>query len=497
MNDRLQTVVRAAIVTAIVMSVATVPAAEPPDYRRDIKPLLEAKCFVCHSALKQEAELRLDAIRLMRQGGASGAAIIPRNSADSLLMRRIRATDIDLRMPPADSGHPLTGKQIALLKSWIDSGAVAPDEPIPADPRHHWAFQPPTRPAVPDVDAPWVRSEIDRFLAAEHQRLGLVAVAQAPRSLLLRRVYLDLTGLPPTRNELHLFLDDQSPVAWKRAVDRLLDSPRYGERWARHFMDIWRYSDPSGYGNEIRDGRKHIWRWRDWIVESLNSDKGYDRMVVEMLAADEAAPNDLDAARATGFMARNWYKFNRNVWLDNIVEHSSKAFLGLTINCARCHDHKYDPLSHHEYYRMRAFYEPHDVRDDPLGQSESEMLVRTYDARLSTPTYPFFQGDENRPDKAHPLDPGVGILPAEVVPRTADPRGIEQPVRPEMLREQAHEIRWISRIFPSGINYMGRHLEVELGVASEAEERLRGLPGRARERGERAVIEADRDVRKT
>ena len=153
-----------------------------------------------------------------------------------------------------------------------------------------------------DVDAPWVRSEIDRFLAAEHRRLGLVAVAQAPRSLLLRRVYLDLTGLPPTRSELQLLMADQSPEAWKRAVDRLLDSPRYGERWARHFMDIWRYSDPSGYGNEIRDGRKHIWRWRDWIVESLNTDKGYDRMVVEMLAADEAVPNDLDAARATGFL---------------------------------------------------------------------------------------------------------------------------------------------------------------------------------------------------
>ena len=178
-------------------------------------------------------------------------------------------------------------------------------------------------------------------------------------------------------------------------------------------MDIWRYSDPSGYGKEIRDGRKHIWRWRDWIVESLNADKGYDRMVVEMLAADEAAPEDQNALRATGFLARNWYKFNRNVWLDNIVEHSSKAFLGLTVNCARCHEHKYDPIDQTDYYRMRAIFETHDVRDDPLTNGSAQ-LVRAFDAHLSRDTFLFQKGDAKHPDKDRKLTPGLPELFGEL-----------------------------------------------------------------------------------
>ncbi len=413
MNRQHQTILqrltsRAGIaLVALSASTTAALAVEPADYVRDIKPLLAEKCFACHSGLKQEASLRLDAIGLIRQGGDSGAIITPGKVQESLLVERVASSDSDLRMPPPEAGHPLTDEQVSLLRSWIEAGAPAPEEAIPADPRSHWSFQPLIKPAVPNVAAPWVRNEIDRFLAAEHQRMGLVAAEAATPSLLLRRVYLDLIGLPPTPLELQTFLADQSPRAWEDAVDRLLESPRYGERWARHFMDIWRYSDPSGYGNEIRDGRQHTWRWRDWIIESLNADKPYDQMVVEMLAADEAAPGDLEALRATGFLARNWYKFNRNVWLDNIVEHSSKAFLGLTMNCARCHDHKYDPVGHHEYYQLRAFFEPHDVRDDPLGLNGSEMLVRTFDAKADTPTFPFLQGDENRPDKTHPLRPAV------------------------------------------------------------------------------------------
>jgi hypothetical protein len=235
--------------------------------------------------------------------------------------------------------------------------------------------------------------------------------------MLLRRATLALTGLPPTPAERRAFLDDTSEKAFENAVDRLLASPRYGERWARHFMDIWRYSDPSGYGKEIRDGREHIWRWRDWIVESLNEDKGYDRMIVEMLAADEFSPEDQASLRATGFLARNWYKFNRNVWLDNIVEHSSKAFIGLTINCARCHDHKYDPFEQQGYYRMRAIFETHDVRDDPLllasAGTANGMLVRVYDAHLDRKTFTFLQGNAERPDKA-PLLPGLPKLLGEL-----------------------------------------------------------------------------------
>ena len=175
-------------------------------------------------------------------------------------------------------------------------------------------------------------------------------------------------------------------------------------------MDVWRYSDWDGFGAEVRESKPHIWRWRDWIVESLNTDAGYDRMVVAMLAADEAFPDDPSAQRATGFLVRNWYRFNRNVWLDATVEHTGKAFLGLTFNCARCHDHKYDPIAQADYYRLRAFFEPHDVRTDRVpGQADTakDGLVRVYDANPQTPTFLFERGDEKRPVKDRPLAPGL------------------------------------------------------------------------------------------
>ena len=219
------------------------------------------------------------------------------------------------------------------MRAWIDQGAEAPaDERPQPDPREHWAFRPPVRPAVPGstTDAGWVRNPIDAFLAASTSSTGWSRSPPPPPAMLLRRVYLDLTGLAPTPEELRAFLADPSDEPTKRVVDRLLASPRYGERWGRHWMDVWRYSDWDGYGAEVRESQPHIWRWRDWIVESLNADKGYDRMVVEMLAADEAAPATRRHLRATGFLVRNWYKFNRNVWLDDTVEHTAKAFLGLT-----------------------------------------------------------------------------------------------------------------------------------------------------------------------
>ncbi len=390
------------------------------DYRNQVKPLLRDKCFSCHSALQVEGGLRLDAISLILQGGETGPGIVPGSVSESLLLQRVAAEDSE-RMPPEGEGSRLTEEEIHLLTRWVESGAKAPEESIPEDPSRHWAFQPPTLPQVPDVQAGWIRTDLDRFLAQEHQRLGVQAVGEVSPSLLLRRVSLALTGLPPTPEELESFLDDTSEDAYENAVDRLLASPRYGERWARHFMDIWRYSDPSGYGDEIRDGRKHIWRWRDWIVESLNDDKSYDQMVREMLAADELNPGDESSLRATGFLARNWYKFNRNVWLDNIVEHSSKAFLGLTVNCARCHSHKYDPFQQVSYYRMRAIFETHDVRDDSMNVDTTVepavapgTLVRAYDAHLDRPTYLFEMGDENRPVEQQALEPGLPDLLGEL-----------------------------------------------------------------------------------
>lgn len=379
------------------------------DYLLQIKPLLATKCFACHGALRQEAGLRLDASSLISQGSDNGAVVVPGRSAESSLIERVSATD-GSRMPPEGEGERLTAEQRALLRRWIDQGAVAPEEPIPSDPHSHWAYQPPTRHDVPRVRrANWVRNPIDAFVAEQHEAAGLVPAAPAAREVLLRRLYFDLIGLPPTSEQLQTFLADDTSDAYERVVDQLLSSPQYGERWGRHWMDVWRYSDWSGFGNEIRYSQPHIWRWRDWIIESLNADRGYNQMVLEMLAADELAPGDAQAARATGFLVRNWYKFDRNTWLDDTVEHTAKAFLGVTINCCRCHDHKYDPISQHEYFQMRAVFEPYDVRADPIpdGAFPAAELARAYDAKPDTPTYLFRRGDPKQPDKQRVIAPGV------------------------------------------------------------------------------------------
>jgi len=292
-------------------------------------------------------------------------------------------------------------------------------------------FEPVSRPAVPPPLNPplrkggtqvgWSNNPIDRFLAAEHEKHGLTPRSEAPPHVLLRRLYLDVIGLPPTPEEFDAFLtdcasakrDSESGIpetVWNRWVDRALASPHYGERWGRHWMDVWRYSDWAGYGTEVRDSQPHIWRWRDWIVDSLNADKPYDRMIVEMLAGDEIAPTDQKVLRATGFLVRNWFKFNHDVWLDRIVEHTAKGFLGITMNCARCHDHFFDPITQKEYYQFRAFFEPHDVRTDRVPGSvdpAKEGLVRVFDAKLESPTFLYVRGDDKNPDKKNPLAPTV------------------------------------------------------------------------------------------
>lgn len=270
------------------------------------------------------------------------------------------------------------------------------------------------RPGVPQVkNSAWVRNPIDAFLAAEHEQRGLKPRPEAPRHVLVRRVFLDLTGLPPSREELEAALADSSADWYEKLVDRLLDSPRHGERWGRHWMDVWRYADWAGYGMEVRESHKHIWHWRDWIVEALNEDKGYDRMITEMLAGDELAPTDPRTLRATGFLVRHWYLFNRNIWLENVVEHTSKAFLGITMNCARCHDHFFDPITHEEYYAFRAFFEPYHVRTDRVpGEPDLAKagIPRAFDAFLDAPTHLFLRGNEARPDKSKAILPAVPAI---------------------------------------------------------------------------------------
>jgi hypothetical protein len=385
-------------------------AGDEVDYVKQIKPILVARCYACHSALRKKSGLRVDTAAELIAGGDAGPAVVPGKSADSYLISMITG-ESGTRMPPENEGSALSADQIALFKKWIDQGAHAPAEtPLP-DPRDHWSYHPPTRPAIPKVrSAMWVHNPIDAFVAAGQESQGLTPVQAAEKSTLLRRVYLDLVGLPPTRDELAAFLVDDSPKAYEAVVDRLLASPQYGERWARHWMDVWRYSDWSGYKEEIRNSARHVWRWRDWIVESLNADKGYDRMATEMLAGDELAPTDPHTLRATGFLVRNWEKFNRNSWLEATIEHTSKAFLGVTMNCCRCHDHKFDPISQVEYYQFRAIFEPHDVRTERVPDQPDVLkdgLARVCDLKPDAPTYVLERGDEKRPKKDKVITPGV------------------------------------------------------------------------------------------
>ncbi len=395
---------------------------EPVDYVQQIKPILAERCFGCHGALRQRSGLRLDAVQLLRAGGDQGAAVVPGKGSESLLVQAIRGDGDVLLMPPEDEGRPLDDKEIALITAWIDQGAKAEDEEVPPDPRLHWAYQLPQRTNPPQSKTSPAAHPIDAFLDAERQRRGVVPRPEASRETLLRRVYFDLVGLTPTRDELHAFRADATDQAYETVVDRLLASPRYGERWGRHWMDVWRYSDWFGLVNKMRHSQKHIWRWRDWIVESINEDKGYDRMIVEMLAGDEIAPGDAKTVRATGFLARNWYLYNRNYWLDDVVEHTAKGFLGITMNCVRCHEHKYDPIAHEDYYRFRAFFEPHRVRLDHVGSEmdlEKDGMPRVYDADLEAETYLFVRGEETRPDKTRAHKPGVPAVVGTIGPIVA------------------------------------------------------------------------------
>ncbi len=413
------------LLAVLALPPASLAAASPVDYGRDVQPLLRERCVACHGPLKQKGGLRLDAGSLVRRGGKHGPAVVPGQSAASRLIARVADPDEAARMPP--EGAALTAAQVDLLRAWIDAGAASPaDEKPEPDPRDHWAFRLPRRPPLPAAGAS-CRNPIDNFLAAGRAKHEVVPTSPADKATLLRRVYLDLVGLPPTREELHAFLADSSADAYEKVVDRLLASPQYGERWARHWMDVWRYSDWYGRRSvpDVMNSYPRIWRWRDWIVRSLNEDKGYDRMVVEMLAADEVAPEDDANVVATGFLVRNWFKWNYNTWMKDTVEHTGKAFLGLTLNCCHCHDHKYDPITQEEYFRFRAFFEPLELRHDRVaGEADpgpfrkyvylevygpiASGAVRVFDEKLDAQTYMYVKGDaRHRMEDRPPVKPGA------------------------------------------------------------------------------------------
>ena len=420
-----------------------VPTSGSEQIFSQVRSTLETKCLHCHGGKFRQAGLDLSARERILQGSDTHTdVVVPGDPGASLLVKKIRHQH-EPGMP--FQSQQLSDEEIQNLVAWVDAGAPysselriasaeEPKSPLPGS--DHWAYQPPNRPDPPKVENQvWVRNPIDAFLAAEHERLAVEPMPEAPKRMLLRRLYLDLTGLPPTPEQLRSFLEDRSEQAYERVVDGLLESPHYGERWGRHWMDIWRYSDwygLRGFGL-VQNSQRHLWHWRDWIIESLNEDKSYDRMILEILAGDELAPTDPKTLRATGYLVRNWFGPNRNAWLRETVEHAASGFLATSLKCARCHDHKTDPIAQEEYYRFRAFFERHDVRTDHLPGEPDILkagLPRAFDSEpraasrhgpaIFAETYRFVRGDEKNPDKANPLSPAVpeilGSLGEEIEP---------------------------------------------------------------------------------
>jgi hypothetical protein len=327
---------------------ASAPTPAPVDFSRDVLPILSKNCFACHGPDEQarKAELRLDT----REGAlrTSNPVIQPGNSAASELVRRISRPTAAGRMPPARAKRQLSPNEIQLLRRWVDEGAVW---------GRHWAFQTPQRPKLPSLrDRAWPRHPIDSFIRARLEREGLSPSPEASKEVLLRRVTLDLIGLPPTPEEQAAFLADSSSVAYDRVVDRLLASPHYGERWGRHWLDAARYADSTGFET---DAPRSIWKYRDWVLAALNADLPFDQFTIKQLAGDllpAASPAD---RIATGFLLNSPQDGGSEpARLDAVVERVNtlgSVFLGLTLGCAQCHAHKFDPISQREYYQLFAF----------------------------------------------------------------------------------------------------------------------------------------------
>ncbi|HWE35813.1 MAG TPA: PSD1 and planctomycete cytochrome C domain-containing protein [Isosphaeraceae bacterium] len=362
----------------ILMMLGSLARAEGPDaegtafFEAKVRPILAERCYNCHSsrAKKVRGGLLLDTKAGWTTGGDSGPAIVPGKPEESLLVKAIRYDDPALQMPPKAR---LDAAEVATLTDWVRRGAPDPradgaraaKKPIDIEAaRNGWAFRPLKAVAPPRVrDETWCRSPIDRFILSFLEAKGIAPSESAGRRALIRRAYLDVTGLPPTPEEVEAFVDDKSPNAFEIVVDRLLDSPHYGERWARHWLDLARFAESHGFEHDY--DRPTAYHYRDFVIEALNRDLPYDTFVQRQLAGDELAPDDNLALKATGFLAAgvhstqitaNQVEKERYDELDDILQTTGTAFLGLTIGCARCHDHKFDPIPQRDYYRLLSTF---------------------------------------------------------------------------------------------------------------------------------------------
>ncbi|MFN4261120.1 MAG: PSD1 and planctomycete cytochrome C domain-containing protein [Gemmataceae bacterium] len=378
------------VIVPLSLWVGSLAAAEPVDYVRDVKPILAKHCHACHGPQKQRSGLRVDTAAAIREGGNSGPGLVPGDSQQSKLIHAVTGTQDAAVMPP--SGERLTTQQIATLKAWIDQGAKAPADEvaqgITAPKSSHWAFQKPARPKLPAVKHPaWPRNPIDYFILARLEKEGLTPSPEADRITLIRRLSLDLTGLPPTPAEVEAFVNDSRPDAYERLVDRLLASPHYGERWGRHWLDLARYADSSGY---TIDGPRSIWKYRDWVIDAFNRDVPFDQFTIEQLAGDLLPNPNIEQQIATGFHRNTLINQEGGIDVEMFrveavvdrVNTTGTVYLGLTIACAQCHDHKFDPISQREYYQLFDFLNQDDEPTLSLASAAEQQKAKQIQAEV-------------------------------------------------------------------------------------------------------------------
>lgn len=389
--------VRLALCAGVLLGIAN---GEEPEaikfFETSVRPLLAAECYDCHGPDKNKGGLRLDHIDWITKGGDTGPAIVAGKPDESLLVEAIRRDDPDFAMPPKTE---LSAADVEILEKWVALGAPWPKEAatgqddLPIDEHGFtqadhdwWAKQPVTDPAVPEAGEKWNRNAIDAFVIRKLTEAKLKPAPEAPKEELVRRAYFDLHGLPPTPEQITAFVDDPAPDAWERLIDRLLEDPRYGERWAQHWLDVVRYADSDGYR---ADGyRPDVWRYRDYVIDAFNDDKPYDQFVREQIAADEFAADDPDTVIATAFLRHGVYEWNqrdaRGQWdiiMTEMTNVTGETFLGLGVGCAQCHDHKFDPILQKDYFALQSFFNStwwpeHDVLATPEQQAD-------YDSKLA------------------------------------------------------------------------------------------------------------------
>ena len=389
-NPRSQTmrIISTVVVPLVICGIGTVTAAELPpavdrkiDFARDIKPLLNKHCWSCHSDKKHESGLRLDSREALLKGGDLGKAVVPGQSADSRLIHFVAAVDPKNVMPP--EGDRLSAEAVGVLRAWIDQGCIWPDSDAPiAAKNSHWAYQPLNRGTPPKITrADWPANPIDQFVLAELEKHRLSPSPSADRYTLIRRLYLDLLGLLPPVAEVDAFVNDTRPMANEELVDRLLDSPHFGERWGRHWLDMARYADSDGY--EKDNPRPDAYRWRDWVIDAINADLPFDQFTVEQLAGD-LLPNATPMQRLATAIHRQTLtnteggtdqeQFRVEACFDR-TETTGAVWLGLTVGCARCHTHKYDAISQREYYQLFAVFNNGDEQTTVVPKSPEEIAA--------------------------------------------------------------------------------------------------------------------------